>query len=279
MTEAEIAAEVLAATREGRQVAPFSARVAGFDLARGYRVAALIRAAREAAGERRVGRKLGFTNRGLWPLYGVAGPIVGDLWDGTVGEGAEVPLEGLTEPRIEPEIAFGIGRSPGPGMDDAALMACMDWVAHGVEIVRSPFPGWRFAAADCVAGLALHGLYRIGPRQAVTAATAGDWAARLGAATARLRRNGAVVAEGGAGAIAGGPLGALRHLLAHLGEDTGAGPLRPGEIVTTGTLTDALPVAPGEVWETEIGGAPLPGLRLVFSPARGPGASPPPASR
>lgn len=276
MTDGEIAAEVLAATREGRQVAPFSARVAGFDLARGYRVAALIRAAREAAGERRVGRKLGFTNRSLWPLYGVAGPIVGDLWDGTVGEGAEVPLAGLTEPRIEPEIAFGIGRVPEPSMDDAALMACMDWVAHGVEIVRSPFPGWRFAAADCVAGLALHGLYRIGPRRAVTA---GDWTARLGAVTARLRRNGAVVAEGGAGAIAGGPLGALRHLLAHLAAEPGAERLSPGEMVTTGTLTDALPVAPGEVWETEIAGAPLAGLRLVFSRDPGPGASPLPASR
>ena len=40
-------------------------------------------------------------------------------------------------------------------------------------------------------------------------------------------------------------------------------PLRAGEIITTGVLTDAHPVAPGETWRTELTG--LHGLRITFS--------------
>jgi 2-oxo-3-hexenedioate decarboxylase len=44
-----------------------------------------------------------------------------------------------------------------------------------------------------------------------------------------------------------------------------APPLAAGEIVSTGTLTDAHPVAPGEIWRTEISGIPLRGLTLSFT--------------
>ena len=42
-------------------------------------------------------------------------------------------------------------------------------------------------------------------------------------------------------------------------------PLAAGEIVTTGVLTDAHSVSPGETWSTEIAGLPLPGLRITFT--------------
>jgi 2-oxo-3-hexenedioate decarboxylase len=35
-------------------------------------------------------------------------------------------------------------------------------------------------------------------------------------------------------------------------------------VVTTGVITDAHPVAPGETWTTEISGLPLAGLSLSF---------------
>jgi 2-keto-4-pentenoate hydratase len=41
-------------------------------------------------------------------------------------------------------------------------------------------------------------------------------------------------------------------------------PVREGEIVTTGTLTDALPVAPGETWSTSLDGISLPGLSITL---------------
>jgi 2-oxo-3-hexenedioate decarboxylase len=41
--------------------------------------------------------------------------------------------------------------------------------------------------------------------------------------------------------------------------------LAAGEVITTGTLTAALPIQPGETWSTEYGGLPVTGLRLIFT--------------
>jgi 2-oxo-3-hexenedioate decarboxylase len=42
-------------------------------------------------------------------------------------------------------------------------------------------------------------------------------------------------------------------------------PLAAGEIVTTGTLTRAMPIRPGETWSTSLHGIPLNGARLRFT--------------
>ena len=42
-------------------------------------------------------------------------------------------------------------------------------------------------------------------------------------------------------------------------------PLAAGEIVTTGTLTDAWPVAPGEIWASDYGTLGLEGLTVTFA--------------
>jgi hypothetical protein len=60
-------------------------------------------------------------------------------------------------PRIESEIIFKLALAPAPGMDETALLACIDWVGHGFEIVQSIFPGWKFSAPDAVAAFGLHG--------------------------------------------------------------------------------------------------------------------------
>ena len=135
---------------------------------------AAVRQLREARGEVPVGRKIGFTNRTIWAEYNVDGPNWGYLYDRTVRDLAEIgdtfPLAALPEPRIEPEILFGLAAAPTPAMDERALLACIDWVAHGFEIVQSIFPGWRFTAPDTVAASAMHGAFLIGPRHPVAGA-------------------------------------------------------------------------------------------------------------
>lgn len=263
-----IAAEALAALDGTSQILPFSGRVEGFELAAAYRVTAELRRLRTARGERPVGRKLGFTNRTIWPEYGVFAPIWGDLFDGTVAdvdpERARFDLSPMREPRIEPEIAFGLTRAPDPDMDEAALMGCIGWVAHGIEVVQSIYPGWRFEAADTVAAGALHGAYLLGPGQAISAGDAEAWHAALTDFTVTLIRDGTPADTGHARNVLDGPLTALRHLVGLLADDPVNPPLAAGEFVTTGTVTRALPVAPGEVWETRVEGLALPGFRLAF---------------
>jgi len=156
-----VAAEVFGTLDSGRQIEPFSSRISSFNLDCAYRVTAVVRKMREIRGELPVGRKIGFTNRTIWPKYNVYAPIWGYIFNRTVHNLAEIgdtfSLIGLAEPRIEPEIVFRLAVAPAPGIDERTLLAGIDWVAHGFEVVQSIFPGWRFSAPDTVAAFGLHG--------------------------------------------------------------------------------------------------------------------------
>jgi len=156
-----VAAEVFGTLDSGRQIEPFSSRISSFNLDCAYRVTAVVRKMREIRGELPVGRKIGFTNRTIWPKYNVYAPIWGYIFNRTVHNLAEIgdtfSLIGLAEPRIEPEIVFRLAVAPVPGIDERTLLAGIDWVAHGFEVVQSIFPGWRFSAPDTVAAFGLHG--------------------------------------------------------------------------------------------------------------------------
>jgi 2-oxo-3-hexenedioate decarboxylase len=264
----EIAREVLAALDSRQQIAPFSRRVSGLDLAAAYSATAALRRLREARGERHVGRKVGFTNRALWVEYKVFAPNWGDMYDTTVHALADIggryDLSQFSEPLIEAEIAFKLARAPEPGMDEAALMGCVEWFAHGFEIVHSLFPGWQFAPADAAAAGAMHGAFLVGSRHRIED-TAPALLRALATFEVTLRRNGEVVDRGRGSNVLDGPLSALRHLVALLDDDSANPPLAAGEIVTTGSLTRAFPVAAGERWTTEIRGLPIDGLAVAFA--------------
>ena len=263
-----IASQVFAVLETGRQITPFSKVYPDFGLKEAYRVAGAVRAKREAHGERPIGRKIGFTNRTIWAEYGVYAPIWGYVYDRTVrdltSEPLEVSLEGLAEPRIEPEIIFGLGAPPAAGMDEHALIRCIDWIAHGFEIVQSTFPNWSFQAPDTVAAYGLHGRLFIGPRHAAEPRR-DAWARELSRFEIDLFRNGALIDHGRAANVLDGPLFALRHLVETLAQDPASPPLAAAEIVTTGTLTRAFPVAAGEEWSTALMGVPLEGARIRFA--------------
>lgn len=263
----EIAAESLVALDTRRQIAPFVACDAGFDVEAARPVIAALRALRAARGETPVGRKIGFTNRGIWDEYGVYAPIWGHMYDTTVHDvspGETVTVSHLPEPRIEPEIVLGLGGDLRPGMDLAAIAGAIDWVAHGFEIVQSIYPGWAFAAADCIADGGLHGALLVGPRRCLSDAERATLVKDLSALRVTLLRDGAAVDSGSGANVLDGPLQALSHLVAVLADDPFNPPLAAGEMVTTGTMTRAFPVRPGETWATAIEGYPLPGLSVTL---------------
>jgi len=87
----------------------------------------------------------------------------------------------------------------------------------------------------------------------------------LPALEVELRKGGTVVERGRGANVLGSPLEALAFLVEVLSRQPAAPPLAAGEIVTTGTLTDAHPVAPGERWSTAFEGLPLAGLVVNFT--------------
>jgi 2-oxo-3-hexenedioate decarboxylase len=262
----EIAAEAAAAFNGGgRQVQPFSARHSSLTMDDAYRVTALANGMRVAEGFKPVGRKIGFTNRRLWDEYGVRAPVWGYIYDRTLHDlGTPLSLAPYAAPKIEPEIIFGLAKTPAPGMDDAALLKCVDWVAHGYEMVQSIYPDWTFSAPDTVISDAMHAGLLIGPRHEI-GANANEWLRTLAGFEIELFCDGKLMDSGHALNVLEGPLSTIRYVMDLLAGDADNPPLAAGEIVSTGTLTRALPVKPGETWTTRLKGIALEGvsLRLV----------------
>lgn len=257
------AAALLAAWDGALPLAPLTAADPGLTIPDAYAIAAELMRLRIARGERVAGWKIGFTNRTIWDEYDVHAPIWGPMYDSglTAADGpAEVRVSHLHEPRIEPEIAFRMARRPEPGMDEAALLGCVKAMAHGVEVVQSPFPGWRFRPVDTMAAGALHGAFVHGPWVAPGASALEE----LASFTMTLRSDSGVEDHGTAADVLGGPLSALRHFVDGLAACPHGRGIEPGDIVTTGTVTRAFPIAPGQVWTTHPAGLPLGGLTLRF---------------
>ncbi|HEV7255940.1 MAG TPA: hydratase [Mesorhizobium sp.] len=262
-----IAAEAFSLLGTGRQTASFSPRYPDLDLPLAYKVASAVRGLREARGERVVGRKIGFTNRTIWDEYNVDAPIWGWIYASSVHEANDLtggfPLSDLSEPRIEPEIVFGLCQTPKPGMDGSDLLGCVGWIAHGFEIVQSIFPGWVFTPADTVAAYGLHAAMLMGPRRTM-GEDREEWFEALSTFEIDLLRDGELVDHGVARNVLDGPLHALKHLNDLLARDSSFPPLAAGEMVTTGTLTRALPIAGGQSWSTRLHGVDLSPISVRF---------------
>jgi 2-oxo-3-hexenedioate decarboxylase len=261
-----LAEELIDLHARPREVEPFTRRYAGLSARQGYQAALALHRHRVAAGWRPIGRKIGFTNRTLWPRYGVYEPIWGTVYDRTTVESrdnrAEVDLTGVIQPRIEPEICFGLKSAPPRTSDPEELLASIDWIAHSIEIVQCHHPEWKVTLADSTTNNGLHGRLVVGTR--VPVAELRDLAKALPRVQVTLRKQEATVDRGVGANVLDSPILALAFLVEVLGRDSEADPLAAGEIVSTGTLTDAHPVAPGNLWRTELTGLPLPGLTVRF---------------
>jgi 2-keto-4-pentenoate hydratase len=224
-----------------------------FDVPAAYAHALQLRALRIARGEVPRGYKVGFTNRTIWPRYGVYAPIWGTVYDSTLttceGHG-ELSLRSTCQPRLEPEIVFGLQATPAPQASLQLLFEAIDWVAPGFEVVQSHLPDWKFQATDTIADGGLHARLLVGPRLPVRelAPDAERLDERLASATVSLSCDGAVVEQGNGANVLGSPLRALQHFLEALRACPGAPDLQAGDLVTTGTWTDAWPLAAGQQW-------------------------------
>jgi len=238
----------------------------GLSLEAAYARALEVRELRIQRGEQPKGYKVGFTNRTIWPRYNVFAPIWGSVWDSTLtwsdGE-AEVSLAHTCQPRLEPEVVFGMKATPAANATLDGLFHAIDWVAPGFEVVQSHLPDWKFEAGDTVADGGLHARLIVGRRLPVHefADSAASLDGLLAAAQVSLAKNNRVV-EGGQGSnVLDSPLRALLHFTLTLRACPNAPDLQAGDVITTGTWTDAWPVCPGEHWTARFS-APIGHLSL-----------------
>src|SRR5262249_14359510 len=155
----------------GKTIPSIVARHPGFGWNEGYAVLAEILKLRRARGERTLGRKIGFTNRNIWAEYGATAPIWAHVYDTTLkhatGDGATVSLRGSVQPRLEPEIAFGLKAPLPAGIEDRrAVLDAVEWYAPSFEVVDCHLADWKFQSAESAADFALHWRLIVGtPRE------------------------------------------------------------------------------------------------------------------
>jgi 2-keto-4-pentenoate hydratase len=265
-----IAAELLAAWDAGRIVPSIAARESRFNWDDAYAVSAEITQLRRARGETTVGRKIGFTNRNIWPQYQMTSPIWHHVYDRTLvhahsGE-ATLSLRGSSQPLIEPEIAFKLrGPVPVNCQDPAQILQAIECYAPSFEIVCCHFAGWKCTPAEYAADFSLHWRLVLGTPVRVSSDLA-TLARQLHDCPVTLSQDGTVMDRGRGANALGHPALALGFLADIVARQPAFDGLAAGEWVTTGTLTNALPVKSGQTWQSRYEGLPgVEGLTLRFT--------------
>jgi 2-oxo-3-hexenedioate decarboxylase len=250
-----------------------SSEHASFDLATAYATeAALVRMRREH-GRRTVGVKVGFANKAVWRVMKLDTLVWSRMYDDTVHHAADgaatLAVAKMFAPKIEPEIVFkvrgGFESAIGAAADPVRVLEHVESIAIGFEIIDCPFEDWKFQPADFVAAYGLHAALVVGDPIRIDAASIPDLAARLSTFTVRLSRDGNLVAEGSGRNSLRSPALCLAELGSAIARRADAEPLAPGDLVSTGTLTDSQPIAAGEVWGVEVDGLPLRPLSLTLT--------------
>lgn len=265
------ACQLLEARATSSLIPPLSANAA-LTVADAYDIVKSTINIRIAQGEIMAGRKIGFTNRKIWSKYGVTEPISMPIWtpmfESTLrytddNRGIQ-SLQGALQPRIGPELVFKLGTTPAPEATVDELAECIEWMAHGFEIVVCPFPDWKFEMVDSIAAFGLHGSLIIGEPKVLSSATRRNLGEVLANASLSLSCGDELRSAGFGSDVLGSPVHALWHLHQLLKTQPQFPPLTAGEVITTGTWTDVCPIAPGETWMSAFSGVSLPGLTISF---------------
>ena len=249
-------------------VAP-TAREGGCDLATAYAVEAELTRMRRAGGHATVGRKVAFANKGAWRALKIQTVAWASMYDDTVhfaeDGGASASLARMRAPRLEPEVVMKLKGVPASS-EAGAVLDAVEWLALGFELVDCPFPEWKFQPADLVASFGFHAGLVVGKPRFVDRGSIPSLVEELGAFTARLSKNGELVEEGGGTNVLKSPALCLGELASAIVAQPGAEPLRPGELVSTGTLTAVPFIAVGERWDVVASGLDVPPLAVDLRP-------------
>ena len=259
----QLAHELMAAYANRQELAPPSARDAGFALDDAYAVEAALARVRRASGRRTVGRKVGFANKAMWRVLKLDTLVWAHMYDDTVqqaGSGAaSLALDRMHSPKIEPEIVFKLKGQVAAGADAADTLRRVEWIALGYEIIDCVYPDWKFTPADFVASFGLHAGLIVGAPLVVTEDQIPALVEQLATFKVVLLKDGRQVDEGTGKHSLRSPALCLGELAGAISRRAGMEPLAAGELVSSGTLTTAQPIGPGETWTAAVEGLDVQG--------------------
>ena len=227
------AARMLKAHAQRQTLAPITDRTP-LTLDDAYAIQALMTQARLARGERVVGWKLGYTSLVMREQMGIDAPNFGPLTDAMLLTNGSVAPRTLTQPRVEPEVALRFARDVAPGADRAGVLACVATAHAALEVVDSVWSDYRFRLPDNTAdGSSAAGVV-IGPALPLDVIDTVD---------VTLLVDGVPAGTGRGCDASGHPADGVVWLVAQLAARGQR--LRAGDVVITGGLTRAAPLAAG----------------------------------
>jgi len=247
-TRMKTLAEMLLKAEETRQpMAPLSESDSGITVEDAYRIQLRVVEMKKSTGQVVVGKKIGLTSLAMQAMLGVKEPDYGHILNGmVVMEGEKLPTSELIAPRIEGEIAFVLREElKGPGVTLTDVLCASQGVIPALEIIDSRIKDWKIKLVDTVADNASSARIVLGgvltPLPGIDLRTIGMV----------MEKNGEVVATAAGAAVLGHPAQAVAWLANKL--STYGIVLKRGEVILSGSLTAAVPVAAGDFFRADFG--------------------------
>jgi 2-oxo-3-hexenedioate decarboxylase len=248
ITAAQIATELASAERERKELLPFSDAHPELDVELAYQAQWTGVRTRLDEGETLVGAKLGLTSRVKQQVMNVDSPLYGWVTSSMLAPyGEAVDLSAFIHPRVEPEIAFLLGRDLEAPATVTSVLSGTEAVFAAVDVLDSRYENFRFTLADVIADNASAGAFLMGPK----AVPPGDLI-DLALVGCVLRVDGEVVATAAGAATMGHPAAAVAWLVNRLA--VRGQQLRAGMVVFSGGLTEPVPLQPGRSVTAELDG-------------------------
>lgn len=221
-------------------VPPISAKHADITLRDAYLIQEALVLIMMGEGWTETGIKVGATKKPVQEKFGTGGPVCSVMFrEREVRNGGKVETARLIQPKIEPEIAFRMGRAlSGPGVTRDDALAAVGGVMGAFEIVDCHTEDWKIGAAELIADNCVNAGYVLGPEQPL------DPGRDLAKVTVGFSRNGGAPNMGSGAQALGDPVAVLVWLANWLAEHDRQ--LEKDWVVLSGGLAEASPAQSGD---------------------------------
>lgn len=167
-----------------------------------------------------------------------------------------MPVSELIHPKVEPEIAFVTKTAlHGPGCHIGTVLAAIDFVMPGIEVIDSRYRDFKFDLKSVIADNTSAVRFVVGGRPIPVAEV------DLRTVGIVLEKNGEPVAFGAGAAVLGHPASAIAMLANHLA--TRGEHIPAGSLILSGGITEAVAVEAGDAVCLRVQGMGSVGMRFI----------------
>lgn len=243
------------AERMRTQVAQLSTTFPDIEIADSYAIQSEVARRKLKSGRRLIGHKVGLTSKAMQQSVGIGEPDYGHLFDDMmVADGAKVRHADYCVPRVEPELAFVLGKPlKGPGIGLLDVLRATEYVVPAIEIIDARVQNPRkifdtVADNGAAAGIVLGGR-PVGPNDVDL-----RWVGAV------FYRNSEIEETGIAAGVLGHPALGIAWLANKVGVFGTV--LEPGHVMLSGSFTRPVMAERGDTLHADFG--PLGGIAVQF---------------